>query len=237
MADTYNLRAGQTISVTVNEGRAHVRCEAVGESAFTRSSVSFGPYLIDTSWLVDGDATVAIADYGAAVSAYVYPHAGAPVNAAQASVAINPTGDDNGLTFTARAYGTEGNGITVAYVDPGGTTAALSVSVYRQAIAVSLARAANAITTTAAQVKAAIEAHGVANELVAVAIDATDTGAGDDGSGIVTAIAATALENGAGTAIGILQPGGLLIDTDNGTVYRNSGTLAAPAYTQLADVA
>lgn len=237
MADAYNLKAGQTITVTANEGRAHVRTVDGAHGGFTRSSVAYGPYLVDTNWLVDGDATVVIADYGAAVNAYVYPHAGAPDDAVQASVAINPTGDDNGLIFTARAYGAEGNGITVAYVDPGGTTAALSVSVYRQAITVSLARAANAITTTAAQVKAAIEAHGVANELVTVAIDASDTGLADDGSGIVTAIAATALENGAGTAIGILHPGGLLIDTDNGDVYRNSGTLAAPAYTQLADVA
>lgn len=177
MATAYNLKAGQTLSVTVDEGRAHVRCAAVDESVFTRSSASFGP---------------------------------------------------------ARAYGAEGNEITVAYVDPGGTTAALSVSVYRQAITVSLARAANAITTTAAEIKTAIEAHGEANQLVTVALDESDTNF-DSGAGIVTAMAADALESGAGTAIGVISPGGLLIDTENGLVYRNSGTLAAPAFTLLAD--
>lgn len=236
MATAYNLKAGQTLSVTVNEGRAHVRCVAVGESAFTRSSASFGPYLIETNWLIDGDVTVDIVDYTASQISYLYPHNDAPEDAAQASLAVNPAGDDNGLIFTARAYGAEGNEITVAYVDPGGTTASLAVSVFRQAITVSLARAANAITTTAAEIKAAIEAHGEANQLVTVALDDGDDNF-DSGAGVVTAMAAAALDNGAGTGIGVLMPGGLLIDTDSGNVYRNSGTLAAPAFTKLGDAA
>lgn len=235
MATKYTLKAGQVLAVTTNEGRAHVRTADGAHGGFTRSNVSYGPFLVATEWLVDGDATVAITDYSAALNAYVYPHFGVPADAAKATLSLNPAGDDNALTASARAYGAEGNSISIAYVDPGGTTAALSVSVFRQVITVSLARAANAITTTAAQLKAAIEAHGEANQLITLEIDATDTGAGDDGSGIVTALAAAPLTGGAGTAIGILQPGGLLIDTDNGNVYRNSGTLAAPAYTMLAD--
>ncbi len=41
---------------------------------------------------------------------------------------------------------------------------------------------------------------------------------------------------GAGTGVGIANPGAICIDTTNGDVYRNSGTQAAPAWTQLADV-
>lgn len=234
MADAYRLNPGQTMTVMANEGRVHVR--SGDDSTFTRSSVSFGPYLIETNWLIDGDVTVDIVDYTASQISYVYPHNDAPADAAQASLAVNPAGDDNGLIFTARAYGAEGNEITVTYVDPGGTTASLAVSVFRQAITVSLARAANAITTTAAEIKAAIEAHGEANQLVTVALD--DGGDNfDSGAGVVTAMAAAVLENGAGTGIGVLMPGGLLIDTDNGDVYRNSGTLAAPAFTKLGDAA
>lgn len=236
MAQSHYLRAGQTLSVTVLEGRAHVRSADGVDSAFTRTSVSFGPYLLDREFLIDGDVTVATAAYTTALDALVFANFGTPEDAAQATLDVNPTGDDNGLTFTARAYGAEGNGISIAYVDPGGTTAALAVSVYRQAITVSLARAASAITSTAAEVLAAINASGAASQLVTVALLESDTNF-VDGSGVVTAVAAALLEDGAGTAIGKVVPGGLLIDTENGAVYRNSGTTAAPAWTGLADVA
>lgn len=234
MAESYNLKAGKTLSAVANEGRIHVRGATVGTSVFTYSSVSFGPYLLDTDWLVDGHATVTLADHLSPVNSLVFEHNDTPADAAQATATLDPTGDDNSLIFTARGYGAGGNAISVTYADPGGTTAALAVSVFRQAITVSLARAASSITTTASQVKAAIEAHGEANSLVTVALDEADDNF-DDGSGVVTAITKTALEGGAGTGIGIIKPGGLCIDTDNGLVYRNSGTLAAPAFTLLAD--
>lgn len=228
MADAYNLKAGHTITVTANEGRVHVRSGT--ESSFTRSSVSFGPYLVDTNWLVDGDATVSTAEYTSAFNAYVYPNAGAPEDAAQATLSLNPTGDDNALTATARVYGAEGNSISIEYVDPG-VEAPLSVSVFRQKITVSLANDENpAITSTAAEVKAAIEAHTEANQLVSLAIDTSDTGSGDDGSGVVTALAAASLTGGAGTGIGIVPKGGMVVDTTNGALYQNTGTLAVPAY-------
>lgn len=234
----HRLEPGKTLTATAREGRAHVYSEQLGTGRLTRGSITVGPYLVATDWRVDGDATVAIADYLTPVGALLLANAGAPVDAAQAAATVNPAGDDNALTFTARAYGAEGNAISVAYTDPGANDAALSVSVFRQAITVSLATGeAGAITSTAAEVKAAIEAHVAANDLVTVAIDASDSGSADDGSGVVTAMAATALEGGAGTGIGILQPGGLLIDTTNADVYRNSGTLAAPAFTQLGDAA
>jgi hypothetical protein len=39
------------------------------------------------------------------------------------------------------------------------------------------------------------------------------------------------------TGEGVALPGAIYIDTDNGNVYRNSGTQAEPAWTQLADAA
>lgn len=235
MATNYNLKAGYTLAVTVNEGRAHVRSADGVDSAFTRSSVSFGPYLVDRVFLVDGDMAVTIAAYVTSINSLLSPSAGAPVNAVRASGTVNPTGNDNGLTYTARAYGTEGNSITVAYTDPGGTTAALAVSVARQAITVSLARAASAITSTAAEVKAAIEAHAIANQLVTIAIQTGDAGVADDGSGIVTAMAAAALTSGAGTGIGVSAPGGICIDTTNSDIYRNDGSTAAPVWVKVGD--
>lgn len=233
MADSYYLRAGRTLSVTVNEGRAHIR--AGSESTFTRSSVSFGPYLLDREFLIDGNVSVSIADYTTAANAYVYPNAGAPDDAVQATLSLNPTGDDNALTATARVYGADGNSISIEYVDPG-ADGDLSVSVHRQAITVTLAYAEAAITSTAAEVKAAIEANSEANQLVTLAINAADTGAGDDGSGIVTALAAAALAGGAGTAIGIVEPGGVLIDTTSGKLYKNTGTKAVPAWVSPDDL-
>lgn len=235
MANSYKLKAGQTLTVTVQEGRAHVRCLVAGVSAFTRSSLSFGPYLVDTDWLVDGDASAVIADHLVAANALLFENDGAPEDAVQASATINPTGDDNSLIFTAREYGAGGNAITVAYVDPGADSA-LSVSVFRQAITVTLAYSSSAITSTAAEVLAAIAAHGVANELVTVALDEADTNF-SDGSGVVTAIAMTALEGGEGTGIGIAKPGGLCVDTANADTYRNDGTTAAPVWVKLGDAA
>lgn len=236
MATNYTLKAGYILTVTVNEGRAHVRSDDGIDSAFTRSSVTFGPYRVDRPFLVDGDCAVAMAADTASVRTLLFANDGAPDDAAQATLSLNPTGDDNALTATARVYGAEGNEISIAYTDPGGTTAALAVSVYRQAITVSLARAADAISSTAADILAAIEAHPIANQLVTLAVDTGDSGTADDGSGIVTALAAAPLAGGAGTGIGTAAPGALCIDTTNADVYRNDGTTAAPAWIQLADV-
>lgn len=239
----YRIDPGYALTVTpVLGARAvSVACsEDSGESALIRSARTWGPYLVPRTFVVRGDASssVAASTVGAQFGGLLLVAADTPEDAAQATVAVNPTGDDNGLTFTARAYGAGGNEITVTYVDPGANDAALSVSVAGTAITVSLATGeAGAITSTAAEVAAAVAAHGLANELVTVEILASDSGTGDDGSGIVTAIASTALENGAGTGIGIALPGGLCIDTTNGLVYRNSGTRAAPAWTALADAA
>lgn len=237
----YKLQAGHALTVTPTAGaRVTAAClEDGAESAFIRGPRSFGPYLVGRTFVVQGNATVATAVASVATLAGVLMTSdGAPEDAAQATANVNPTGDENGLTYTAKEYGAGGNDIAVTYVDPAAASQSLSVSVTGKSIVVSLAtNGGSTITSTAAQVLAAINASGPASELVSVAIMAADTGGADDGSGVVTAMAATSLAGGAGTGIGQAKPGCLCIDTTNGDVYRNSGTQAAPAWTALADVA
>lgn len=231
MADLYPLPAGHTLTVSagVREASARqVEDETIAAVVQSGYSYTFGPYLVARSFLVDGGATVSTSAFSTSFSNLVATNAGAPVDAVQASKSINPTGDDNAIVFTARDYGASGNSITVQYVDPGADSA-LSVAVAGPAITVTLAYAEAAITSTAAEVLAAIEAHPQARALVSVALDETDTNF-SDGSGVVTAIAKTALENGAGTGIGTVGKGGLVLDTTNGALYQNTGTQAAPAY-------
>ena len=88
-------------------------------------------------------------------------------------------------------------------MDPAAADAKIGVSVSGTTITVSLATDANkAITSTAANVKAAIEAVPAAAALVSVANVAANTGAGT-----VTAMAATALANGAGENQIIIRKG------------------------------
>lgn len=107
------------------------------------------------------------------------------------------TGTNNDLTIEADAPGTGGNAITVALVVAGASTP-LSVSVAANAITVNVATdGGSAATSTAAQVRDAINAHAAASALVTAA-DAT----GNDGTGVVTALTATALTGGTDYVIG-----------------------------------
>jgi hypothetical protein len=102
------------------------------------------------------------------------------------------TGANNDMTFTADTAGVGGNSITVRYVDPAAISQSLGVVVAGSAITVNLATdGAGAITSTAAQVKTAIEASGPAAALVDVA-----NAGGDSGAGVVTAMAVTPLAGG-----------------------------------------
>jgi hypothetical protein len=94
-------------------------------------------------------------------------------------------GNNNDLTF----LGVSSTLPTIVYANPGTANAALSVGVAGATITVNLATdAGSAITSTAAQVKAAIDASGPASALVSTAL-----AAGNDGTGVVTAMAATPL--------------------------------------------
>lgn len=109
---------------------------------------------------------------------------------AKATVTLNMTAATSDLTYTAVEDGYAGNGISVVHVDPGAHDAALAVSVVGKAITVSLATGpAGAITSTAAQVKAAVNAHPAAAALVLC----EDEGVG---SGVVNALAAANLTGG-----------------------------------------
>lgn len=135
----------------------------------------------ERTFSISGSMSITTAQSGAIVIS--------PPADVQATVTINMTNALADLTYTAVAHGTEGNDIAVTHVDPGGVTAALAVSVTGKDITVSLARAASAITSTAAEVKAAVNAHPAASALVTC----EDEGAG---TGIVNAVVHTHLAGG-----------------------------------------
>ena len=113
-----------------------------------------------------------------------------PSTAATLSTAL--AGANNDLDYTAVTAGADGNDITIRYVDPAAISQALAVSVLGTAITVSLATdGAGVITSTAAQVDAAIDALPAAAALVTPA-----NKAGNDGTGVVTAMTAAALTGG-----------------------------------------
>lgn len=165
----------------------------------------------------------------------MYKGAGAPAASARATLSRNPAGDDNALTFTAVKYGAYGNGITIAYVDPAANSQSLAVSVSGKDITVSLAtNGGGSITSTAAQIKTAIEASAAAAALVTCAVNTSDSGSADDGSGVVTALAAAAMTGGAGVGyiegVGYADIGSGYIDVTNGNWYINAGTQAVPVW-------
>ena len=77
---------------------------------------------------------------------------------------------------------------------------------------------------------AAIEAKAEAVALATVAIMAGDTGAVDDGSGIVTAMAVANLAGGAGVGEAVAGIGSRYTDYTNGKLYINGGTKAVPIW-------
>jgi hypothetical protein len=103
-------------------------------------------------------------------------------------------GSQNDLTFIARQPGSQS--ITVAYVNPGANSSALSVTVSGSAIIVHLATdSSGTITTKASDIVAAIAANAAAN-----ALTVTLLASGNDGSGIVIAMSQTALAGPSGTS-------------------------------------
>jgi hypothetical protein len=103
------------------------------------------------------------------------------------------SGTNNDLTYTADTAGAAGNSIRVRYV-VAGTGTALSVSVSTNDITVNVATDGSGNpTSTAAQVKTAVDASGAAAALVNTA-NAT----GNDGTGVVAAMGYTNLSGGAG---------------------------------------
>jgi hypothetical protein len=107
---------------------------------------------------------------------------------------------NNDLDFTSRFPGASSASIKVQYIDPGVETATESVAVtYDPATGITLIavtlRSVSATLSTAAQVSTAVAANGDANKIVKVT-----NKAGNDGTGLVAAMAATALSAGSGDA-------------------------------------
>lgn len=97
----------------------------------------------------------------------------------KATLSTGAVASNNALTWTALLYGNLGNDISVHLKDPRANNATLAVTVAGKAITVSLATSAlGAVTTTAAEVKTAIEANAQADALVTVANTGASTGAG-----------------------------------------------------------
>lgn len=117
----------------------------------------------------------------------------------KASLTTALTGANNDLTFTAVQPGADGNQITIAYVNAGASKP-LSVDFQRaangpaRAVVVQLATdGSSVITSTAAQVRDAVNAHARAQNHVQAA-----NAAANDGTGLVTALTATPLAGGTG---------------------------------------
>lgn len=231
------LKAGHQLTVSVAAGDPAVGVSCAADSSINtavfRGSRMFGPYLAELTLTVNGKASVssALSSMATSFCASMIEGSGAPASGVQASASVNPTGDDNALTFTAVEYGEGGNSLAVKYVDPGAASQSLAVSVSGNIITVSLETDGDSlIVTTAAEVLAAVAANPAAAALVTASIDTSDSGVADDGSGVVTAMALTTLENGAGTAVGIAAKGCVYRDTATGNLYRNTGTAAAPTW-------
>lgn len=119
------------------------------------------------------------------------------VVSASASVAatttLAPAGDDNDILITALATGAVANGYSVELIDPAANDAALTVTTANNLLfTVSLATGgAGAITSTAASVITALNALP---EFAALMVAANAPA--NDGTGVVTAIAAASLTGG-----------------------------------------
>ncbi len=124
---------------------------------------------------------------------------------AKATLTTALAGTNNDLKYTATAGDQEadnadftaGNAVTVAYAVAGNNTA-LSVDVTASAITVNVATdGGGAATSTAAQVRDAVNGDDEAAALVTA-----ENASGNDGTGVVTALAATPLAGGQNYVIG-----------------------------------
>ncbi len=108
----------------------------------------------------------------------------------KATKTITSTGTKSDVTLTAKRPGSYGNDISVEFIAPAGADEDLEVVVTNRKITVNLATdALSAIESTAAEVKAAIDAHAEAKLLVDVSVQ-------DDGSDEVEAESEVSLEDG-----------------------------------------
>ena len=105
---------------------------------------------------------------------------------------IDFAADNTGVDFTAVASGTAGNQIRLRYVDPADVSQVLSIAVNGNDITVNLATDIDGnITSTAAEVLAAVNGDAGASALVTASLPE-----GEDGSGVVGTVGYTNLSGG-----------------------------------------
>jgi phage tail protein X len=127
----------------------------------------------------------------------IYDALAAKFGGTAASLTTALAGANNDLVFTARGSGTLDETTTIRYVDPAANNQTLSVAVVGRAITVNLATGAGgAITSTGATVRDAINGSAAASALVFAA-----NAAANDGTGLVTAMAATPLASSGGKVV------------------------------------
>lgn len=194
--------AGVVVGLRESTGKVYVwRISRAGSAPaliglwFTLDAAAASPPVIQLAevsgllFMAHGEEAISLR----ATTAYYDPDTSAlyPLTAAWAhGTTLDPAGANNAVKF--RPIGSLATSVTVAYVNPGAPSAALSIGVVGGAITVNLATdGASAITTTASDIVTAIAASGAASALVECAL-----ATGSDGTGVVTAIAATAIVGG-----------------------------------------
>lgn len=141
----------------------------------------------------------------------------------KASLQIGVVGSNNALTFTSKLPGELGNSSSLTLVDPKANNAALSISVSGRDVTVRLATGvAGAITTTATQLKTAIEANASAHALFTI----TNTGA-STGAGVVAALRRAQLADGLDDVFPLNTPVLVPGDASMAAKLGSSGTLPA----------
>lgn len=144
-------------------------------------------------------------------SGKVGKYAAFPIDGAGVATFTTSGPANSNIVYTAQGGGAIGNNITIRYVVAGNNTT-LTVSVSGRDITVNVAtNGGGAATSTGTQVRDAVNAHAVAQTLVAAVLNS-----GNDGTGVVAAFSAQSLSGG--------TTGAATVETISFT----SGTSAAP---------
>lgn len=181
-----------TVSLATGAGTAQVETATVTAASGATSNGNL-PVTVTSALLPSGQAVVQVALTTASNTAALVATAIRAALAADAAVGakftVGGTGADVVLTVRPAFVAANESSMNVAWTGVLGITAVTTSTN-------TTAGVAPAITSTATQVKAAIEASAAASALVTAA-----NAGGNDGSGVVTALAATALTSGVnGTA-------------------------------------
>ncbi len=139
--------------------------------------------------------------------------------AVAASLITGVEGSNNAILWTAKNGGTGGNSIKIQLKNPGAASQPLKVTIESDTVVVSLATdAGSAITSTAAQVISTVNSALYVKDI----ITAANSGA-SSGTGVVAAVAATAL---AGAADANVTPTAILAEEVIFTIFTTSGGVA-----------